>query len=189
MKMELLELLKEVIEKLKVTYIFIACLVTALTAKFITIDKIWLIISFCSTYLIVEFIVWLYGKYLTYSQIREKQIEEVKRDYAEEEKNKEIIWQHFISLSDRTLQVAKDIYDADKPDKSNPLLRLIPEKENFLFLIYASYENPFDIQLGDRYYIPCIRGERKDNNILIIFDSYFYMLLENYMKTGNKKKV
>lgn len=187
--MEVFELLKYLIEKLKVTYIFIACLITALIAKFISTDKVWLIISFCSTYLIVEFIVWLYGKILSSSQIRKEKREEEKRKYAEEKSNEELIWQHFISLSDRTLQVAEDIYHAKMPDKSSPLIRLLPEREDFLFLVFASYKNPFDIQLGNRYYIPCISGESKDNNILVIFNRYFYLLLENYIKTGRKEKV
>lgn len=189
MKMELLELLKEVIEKLKVTYLFIACLVTALIAKFITIDKIWLIISFCSTYLITECIIWLHRKYLSYTQITLEKREKEKEFIAALNNNKEIIWQHFISLSDNTLNFAKEFYNANKPDINNPLLRILPIRNSPSYLVYSSFENPFDIQLDDRTYIPCVSGEHKDDNVLITFNSYFYSLLENYIKTGNKIKV
>lgn len=187
--MEVLELLKTLIEKLKVTYILIACLVTAFIAKFVTADKIWLVISFCSTYLLIEFIVWLHSKYLSYSQKHKEEMEEEENNKAEENNEKEIIWQHFISLSDETLNVAKEIYNSHMPDINNPLLRLLPIGNCPSNLIYACYDSPFDIQLGDRTYIPCISGELKDNNVLVTFNRYFYSLLENYIKTGNKIKV
>lgn len=189
MKMEVLELLKTLIEKLKVTYILIACLVTAFIAKFVTADKIWLVISFCSTYLLVEFIVWLHSKYLSYSQKHKEEMEEEENNKTEENNEKELIWQHFISLSDRTLEVAKEIYYANRPDINNPLLRLLPKGSCPSYLVYASFESPFDIQLDNRSYIPCISGEHKDNNVLITFNSYFYSLLEIYVKTGNKTKL
>lgn len=187
--MEVSELLKGLIEKLKITYIFIACLVTALIAKFITIDKIWLIISFCSTYLLIEFMVWLYSKFVSYFHHRQEEREEDENNKAEENNEKELIWQHFISLSDRTLEVAKEIYFANRPDINNPLLRLLPKGSCPSYLVYASFESPFDIPLSDRSYIPCISGEHKDDNVLITFNRYFYSLLEIYVKTGNKIKV
>lgn len=189
MKMEVLELLKTLIEKLKVTYILIACLVTAFIAKFVTADKIWLVISFCSTYLLIEFIVWLHSKLLSYFHHRQEEREEEENNKAEENNEKELIWQHFISLSDRTLEVAKEIYYANKPDINNPLLRILPIRNSPSYLVYSSFENPFDIQLDYGTYIPCVSGEHKDDNVLITFNSYFYSLLEIYVKTGNKTKV
>lgn len=187
--MEYLELIKEILAKLRITFIIIGCLAIALVAKFITTDKIWLAIVFCSVYLILLLSEWTYksiNKVLsTYKEKREGE----KKKEEERKKDNEIIWQHFISLNDETMSTAVAIYKSKSPDPNNTLLRLLPLSSCPSYLIYASYDCPFDIPLGDRRYLPCIWGQQKDHNALITFNDYFFQLLDHYIKTGKKEKV
>lgn len=187
--MEIAEIIRSILEKLKVTYIVISCLVVALVAKFITIDKIWLIITFCSVYLFLEFLEWSYVNINKFLNRYKANVLEERQEEEEEANNHELIWQHFISLGDKTLQVAIAIYESKMPDPNNSYLRLLPIGKCPSYLIYSSFQSPFDISLSDRNYIPCIYGKQKDNNVLITFNDYFYSLLENYIKTGKKVKL
>lgn len=187
--MEILEILKLIVEKLNVLDLVISVLFSALGAKFITDDKIWLIIIFCTTFILMQFIRWI-SQNITIQQknYNEKKCktEEVNKS---EQSHKEMIWRHFISLSDKDLKYAQDIYNAKQPDPKDSYLRLIPDRSEVAGLFHYSNDNPFDINVGYRTYYPCIRAEFKRENIMLIFDPYFYDLLEHYLLTGRKERI
>ncbi len=104
--------------------------------------------------------------------------------------NNEILdrmWHLFLGLSDADMAFLKDIYFIGDRDPADKYVRFIRQDNSYYNKVYS--DESFDLPLGDRTYIPCIGKDFLGNTIVVHFHSYFYNLLEHYIKTDKKDKL
>lgn len=101
-----------------------------------------------------------------------------------------IIWQHFYIVDKKYLDFALKLLDYDK----------IPQFEYSRFikrdLINSELESEIwsticNLRVQQEYYqhYDLIKEDMKPEGIILNFDSYFYLLLDHYKQTGERKYI
>lgn len=184
--MDWISLLSTLTNKIKVMSSVIALSFVALYAIFFNTKKWCLLLVFCTAYILVEFIVYMYSLFIKLSQKRKAKKEKEKEYIRKDKENKIKIFCFFKSLSDYNLELLIDIYN-EEYDSSDKYVRIIKEANSNLFCKCYESSNICNIPLYNDYQQCLMRVLRYNDSLIVEFDRYLYSLIENYANTGIKK--
>lgn len=186
--MDWISLLSTLANKIKVMSSVIALFFVALYAIFYN-TKIWcLVLVFCTAYILVEFIIYMYSLCIKLSQKRKAKQEKEKEYIRKDKENKIKIFRFFESLSDFNLDLLIDIYN-EEYYSSDEYVRIIKESNSNLFYKCNESSNICNIPLNNSYQQCLMRVLIYNDSLIVEFDPYLYSLIENYVHTGLKKKI
>ena len=166
------EIIKTILDKLNVTILLISTLISLLLYKIAELDFTTNIIILIASYLFI-ILVWNISLYLY-----KKRTNKVCRSHLLEETNENTIL-FYSGLSKEKKQILKQLYNLEKIDKSNELIRVV-SRDNPLYNILYYQTDMFCSRLGglSRTSIAYVVIKPEHDSLSIIFDKKFYKLIK-----------
>lgn len=187
--------LKILLEKLRIYSIIGSGVFVALCAIFISQDLWILIFTGLLSFLIIEFIIYLFGVFKKKQKIKRRNLQEKHKQEMDQEKINNSIWYLFLGLSDVNMKLVLAIFDAPG-DYTNKYVRVIKQCDSLYSQLesisYLGYglSDPFAVPINNSEWVfDCLHREHIGDSIKVSFVPYFYSLVEEYLKTGLKKKI
>lgn len=152
---------------------------------------------FCSIVVLLKICNAIYNSFLKLrsKHLAQIEVEQIEAKRVNDIRQKElfynkIIWQHFYIVDKKYLDFALKLLDYDK----------IPQFEYSRFikrdLINSELESEIwsticNLRVQQEYYqhYDLIKEDMKPEGIILNFDSYFYLLLDHYKQTGERKYI
>lgn len=187
--------LKVIVEELRIHSVVGSGVFVTLCAILFTKDYWVLALAGLLSFLIIEFVIYLFGFFKKKHIAKEKEMKERQRGEEEQRQYTDLIWLLFSGLSERNLKLALATFEAPR-DPTNKYIRIV-KMDSFLCsqLLSSQYSgygssDPFTIPINNsRSMIVCLQKKHIGDSMVIYFDSYFHDLIEEFLKTGIKKKI
>ncbi|WP_319505126.1 hypothetical protein [Bacteroides graminisolvens] len=187
--------LKVIIEKLRIHSVVGSGVFVTLCAILFTKDYWALALAGLLSFLIIEFVIYLFGFLKKKRIVREIKMNERQKYEEEQRQYTDLIWLLFLGLSERNLKLALATFGAPR-DPTDKYVRIVKMDSllysQLLSSQYSGYGNsdPFTISINNsRSMIVCLQKKHIGDSMVVYFDSYFYNLIEEFLKTGVKKKI